>query len=461
MAKRKRKPNTGELIWRKNGYSARYRTVVDGVSIRRCVPLGTDNKAVAQAKLNRLIAGSSAPETVATETETFEQAARRIVAEQTIKTADERIRRLEMYTFPSIGKRQVDGLKASDFRAILEDVVSRGLTKGTIIHLRQDMSSVMGTLWEYEVIPENPVKRTRIPKNAKVDERPRVILTDSEFAQFLSWTDLDPELRLLALVARCFGGMRTSDLHAWDWKHVDTHNWIDAHVPRPKTKTKDRLGLPALITPDLQAWWKAAGCPAKGLVFPKWRTAAGGQRTNTSHAKRLRKALWEAGVRRGPTIETCALQTDTEDTRRVDFHSFRRAFNTALAAADVNIQKAMKLAGHKNAATHSRYVLLAESLEMPAAALPDLTRAPIVPMLEDMLHLSHRNHSVNGALDAVTSCRLTAHNYSDLVSPGHLNGPGESAPDVLVPTARAQAADAALSAYLKVFATWLAQRSAS
>ncbi len=36
----------------------------------------------------------------------------------------------------------------------------------------------------------------------------------------------------------------------------------------------------------------------------------------------------------------------------VDFHSFRRAFNTALADAGVSIQTAMRLAGPADAATH-------------------------------------------------------------------------------------------------------------
>jgi hypothetical protein len=37
----------------------------------------------------------------------------------------------------------------------------------------------------------------------------------------------------------------------------------------------------------------------------------------------------------------------------LDFHSFRRAFN-GLAGAGLNIQTAMRLAGHKNAGTHMR-----------------------------------------------------------------------------------------------------------
>jgi hypothetical protein len=49
------------------------------------------------------------------------------------------------------------------------------------------------------------------------------------------------------------------------------------------------------------------------------------------------------------------LYFETAMTLPVDFHSFRRAFNTALAEADISVQKAMTLAAHSDAKTHMRY----------------------------------------------------------------------------------------------------------
>jgi integrase len=51
------------------------------------------------------------------------------------------------------------------------------------------------------------------------------------------------------------------------------------------------------------------------------------------------------------------LYLETDVSLPVDFHSFRRAFNTALAEAGVNVQRAMHLASHSSARTHSRYVM--------------------------------------------------------------------------------------------------------
>jgi Phage integrase family len=55
----------------------------------------------------------------------------------------------------------------------------------------------------------------------------------------------------------------------------------------------------------------------------------------------------------------------------VDFHSFRRAFNTALAEAGVNLQTAMALAAHSDAKTHMGYVMKTKAMRtIPEAALP-------------------------------------------------------------------------------------------
>jgi Phage integrase family len=67
------------------------------------------------------------------------------------------------------------------------------------------------------------------------------------------------------------------------------------------------------------------------------------------------------------------LYFETATTLPVDFHSFRRAFNTALAGAGVNVQQAMHLAGHTDAKTHMRYVMRAPAMRtIPRDALPRL-----------------------------------------------------------------------------------------
>ncbi len=277
-----------------------------------------------------------------------------------------------------------------------------GLSKQSVQHLKNDLSGVFGDLWRDELIPENPVARVKLPKNLRSDKRPRIIIPDDMFRVFMACEAISDTLRLKSLASRAFGGMRTSDLHAWDWTHVDLVGWKTAYVYRPKTDGGDetQAELEQLIIPDvlrgrLKAHWQRENQPKPGPVYPVERgERAGKQQLKRSHARELRAALWMAGVHmpldgfaeaaevlgaalqaleearatgQKGTVRTAqpaaraalevaqkvdAIQTDTPRSRRADFHSFRRAFNTALGAAGVNVQQAMDLAGH-NADAHA------------------------------------------------------------------------------------------------------------
>jgi integrase len=355
----------GQLLFVRKSYSLRYWVVIDGIRVRKCVSLHTDVRQVAEARAARLLSGAD-PST-ASAPETFERAARRVVARQGIVTAGERLSRLERYAFPSFGALTVTALRPAHIRGALETAVRAGLSRTTVTHLRDDVSTILDALWRDELVAENWALRVTVPAEARTDGRPRVLLTDPEFQLFQESPVVPEELKLMGLVARVLGGMRTSELHAWDWRHVDLEGWLTAEVPRPKTRTVTRLALPDMLVGPLHLWWLQQAAPRSGPVFPD---RSGGRHGKRSWARELRRALWMAEIRRGLTRQTCCLQSDTPETRRVDFHSFRRAYNTGLAAAGVNVQQAMKLAGHRNPATHMRYVALAEALEMPEAALP-------------------------------------------------------------------------------------------
>ena len=62
----------------------------------------------------------------------------------------------------------------------------------------------------------------------------------------------------------------------------------------------------------------------------------------------------------------------------MDFHSFRRAFNTALAEAGINVQHAMHLASHSDPKVHARYVMSTRAMrKIPDEALPQLPVGPL------------------------------------------------------------------------------------
>jgi len=120
------------------------------------------------------------------------------------------------------------------------------------------------------------------------------------------------------------------------------------------------------------------------------------RKLGSSFAKALRRDLLRAGVRRhectrppdAPAMkirEACCpnmvhdpIFSDTATTLRVDFHSFRRAFSTALAETGVNAQTAMRLASHADEKTHMRYVMRTAAMRrIPETVVPKIAALPI------------------------------------------------------------------------------------
>ncbi len=448
------RPRKGSLEFRGKTWHARLTVTVEGESLRKWFDLGTDNKAVARRKLVKLVAEitkATAPTVAelaeqATRKETMGDVIKRVVEDQGaegLKTYKDRLSRLQRFALPEISHLEPGAVRAHHIKSVLDEA-GKTLSKQTVIHLRNDLSAVFGDLWRQEAIPENPVARTKLPKKLRVDGRPRVQLNDQEFARFMACPYVSESLHLKALSSRSFGGQRTSDLHAWDWSHFDLDSWETAKVYRPKTDGDEtqimvtelvELVIPEPLRTMLHAYWTTRGKPTAGPVFPVLKGERAGERQGKrSHARELRAALWLAGVHRplaGLTealtslhaLETAlaqaradgakgevrklqrgraaaeesaqaldAIQSDCDRTRCADFHSFRRSFNTALAAAGLNVQQAMALAGHKSASTHMRYVDLLQRapLSMPAGSIPELGVSPrIWPKLTDSVGASN------------------------------------------------------------------------
>jgi len=148
-------------------------------------------------------------------------------------------------------------------------------------------------------------------------------------------------------------------------------------IPRAKTERPQVLEIPAVLQPFIRAWWERQGCSRVGPVFPARRGKRKGgfkQARGASFAGRLRRGLLKAGITRHE------LHNDTPTTLRCDFHSFRRAFASALAGAEVSAQHAMKLTGHSDAKVHSRYVMDTPAMRViPLRALPTVGALPVKP----------------------------------------------------------------------------------
>ena len=332
----------------------------------------------------------------------FERTGDGVLAQGVVMAADER-RNLEHLVLPEIGHLLLGDVRPSHVRAVLTGVSTKTYRQGktnvvekryraeTITKVRGVMHRLFRSAEEEDQIERNPLTAVRCPRTREI-KKERSILTDDEFERFIGCAEVDLELRMLSLVARCEGGMRTGDLHHWDWTMIDRDGFEQCTIPRSKTRTPQPLEIPGVLRPFVRAWWQSAGGPEAGPVFPVRRggprgaaeapeqrlrqapaagSVSGGRgphapdrraRDPTGHAHRSRT------VRRGD-----ATRFDTATTLPVDFHSFRRAFNTALAESGVNLQRAMHVAGHADAKTHMRYVMRGSGMRsIPAEALPQI-----------------------------------------------------------------------------------------
>jgi len=415
------KQQTGQLIWKEGlGWYGRYYANVEGERVRVCRALHTENKSVARRKLAKLIAAGNIASEEAQRPETFQEAAERVVEEQRAKgmaSWKDRQHRLRTYIYPRIGSLLPSAVKASHVRAILEEVRELGRSRQTMIHVKNDVSVVLKDLWKAELLPENVCQRVDVeeatPEATEQSKKERAVLTDNELVLYLAWQHPDDAHRMatlerqtMAVVARCFGGLRTSDLHAVKWEGFSLPDFELGYAPRRKGARlakggkPQRLTVPEVLRPFLVDWWQRHGRPETGLVFPLRRgdQAGKGARKHSSHAEAFRTDLkrafgvearvWKDDKRsngrehkrqvwetvRELTPRERVLLEETEYSLPVDWHSWRRAFNQALGDSGVNAQQAMKLSGHASTQAHERYLQNTQKLlTIPVEALPSLT----------------------------------------------------------------------------------------
>jgi integrase len=393
-------------------FSVRLTMEVEGETVRKRVHLGTSDRAVAKKRAERLASGE-APDQVVKKGRTFLEVAEHLMAESAIRTKKERLSRLRRYAYPTLGELPPEDVKVQDIKACLSVMENELGWTNSIRHLKNDISFILGSLYSDGELAENAALRIDFKKLKRIVRVTplRVVLTDQEFTRFIEYGltlavgGALPELYMLALSARCLGGMRTSDLHAWRWDHIDTLGWREAQVPRPKTQgpavfeesggfVLEPYELPAAFGPYLYGWWQASGGPSEGPVFPVRRGPRAGEHKlpKSNYSAELRDALWAAGVVRPqqPAWELarpedrrqhCALQAGIVGKRAcVDFHSFRRAFVTATTnQKGLSFQESMRLADHSDPTTHMKYMRDENRRVIPGGALPSLPSLAVAP----------------------------------------------------------------------------------
>jgi integrase len=393
---------TGTLIAKPSGFFARvWVKLTDGTEARKFLPLGTKNRATAKRKLAKLVAEIAAGEHI-------EEAAAKVQGDETYRsyTLDRHEQRKAAgigmardeqwlrttFAYPVIGDVAMRQVTDDQIREILERAREADMGYESVKHLRSCLRRDFKRARIDKVIEHRPAEDVEMPEGVEKDKRPFISPTDDEMTRYLGasvsvWGDgrkLDLECKLAALVARTEGGTRTAELVRWDWTMIDLVNFTSCKILRAKTHDVQELEVPEVLRPFLAAWHARAGRPQAGPVFPVRRGRRVGQQKKergTSFAGRLRRDFFRAGVVRLPAVKAAdgspapnpadPIYFDTRTSRRMNFHSLRRAYSRALARADVSMQTAMTLTSHATPGMHMVYVREAEAARpVPLAALP-------------------------------------------------------------------------------------------
>lgn len=392
--------------------------------------LGTDNKELALERYARWLQ-TGEPPAEGRGKETFAKEAERIIdAHEKCKAIDakrakDRRARIRKFALPQIGQLEVGALEAHHITGVLK-VAAKTHSAGTLLNLRSDISQILAELVSEGQVEINFARALPLPKGASVDTRERVSLTDEQLLAFQKKRGFKEPIDLMVRFCREIAGHRTSDIHAAVWQEVDTVGFAWMKVRRPKTDgqvgsavnvrqrkarayEKVRHEIDESLRQSLCEYWLAQGCPKSGPVFPRLRDAVAapmklkdgrevqrkagkaGERKGdgNSYAKALRRAVWGAKIYdpmplgtlidgeptteefdpKAPKKELCRLQTDTDETLRLDFHSLRGGLVTALADAGVSEADQLAITGHTQLTTQQRHYMGKRRVKVPRSAL--------------------------------------------------------------------------------------------
>jgi len=138
------------------------------------------------------------------------------------------------------------------------------LSRQSVQHVRLTLHRVFAQMVRDEVVRQNPISAVRVPNHLKADPKTRACPTDDELMQLWSSEEVDLELKMLTLLARSLGGMRSCDLHRLDWALIDRERFEQCTVVRKGLK-RHPLAIPSVLRPLLTRWWHEQGRPTSPI----------------------------------------------------------------------------------------------------------------------------------------------------------------------------------------------------
>jgi integrase len=243
----------------------------DGAAVQQAYDLETRDRAVAKVKLRRLVKlnAPALPEQAAaaiTVSEFAEQWLGRREALGIAAASYER-RFLERVWGPAIGSLPLGDVTKAQIQDVLDDAATGKIrpkprnaddeperySRQSVIHLRATLVRLFEAAWKDEHIPENRAAKTDVP-DIEEETKARAILTDQEIGQVGAHAKVDAEIKLLLLLSRTVGGLRSGDLNALDWTAFSPGFETCSFVRRKTRKKRPKLQRSWCLRQSGRSW---------------------------------------------------------------------------------------------------------------------------------------------------------------------------------------------------------------
>jgi integrase len=177
---------------------------------------------------------------------------------------------LQVHLYPLFGDVQLRLITRDAVQNFLAGKLRSGLAWKTVKHLRTVFGTVMGAAEMAELIPTNPVRKTRFPRRGPVKER--AVISPEKLRELLDALP-EPSSSLARLLV--FTGLRIGEVLALRWREVDlerrvlrvTQTVYEGHFDEPKSPRSRRsipLGAKSI---EILSARKPAGSDPEALVF--------------------------------------------------------------------------------------------------------------------------------------------------------------------------------------------------